>query len=102
MSGDAHQEHGQRLAGELRDWASGNGVTLQWAGDALKIVAADSQVRAVLRFPPSFWSQFAAAPPARQEDALASIVSDVYCLDAARAEKDPQQIDIPIGYLQGA
>jgi len=103
MSSNAHQDPGQRLAGELQDWASGNGVTLQWASDALKIVSPDSRVRAVLRFPSAFWPQFATAPASRQEDALASIVSDVFCqFDAGWAGTTPQEIDIPMGYLQGA
>ncbi|MGZ5182133.1 MAG: hypothetical protein ACXWC2_16735 [Ramlibacter sp.] len=98
MNGDP----GQRLAGELQDWANGNGVTLQWTNDTMRIVSADTTVRAVLRFPAAFWPQFGTTSSARQEDALASIVSDVFCqFDAGWAGPAPKEIDIPMGYLQG-
>lgn len=94
---------GQRLSAELEEWAGLNQVRLQWVDDSVRLVGADSVARAVLRFPPAFWRQFSSVSAFRQEEAVAAIVSDVFCqFDAAWAGAEPKPIDVPMGYLEGS
>ena len=103
MNETEQRDHGQRLSAELQDWAEGNGVKLQWVDDTLRIVSADALARAVLCFPPGFRQEFASASAYRQEEAIAAMVSDVFCqFDAGWAGVDPKQIDIPMSYVRGA
>ena len=93
----------ERLSAELKDWAEANQVRLQWVDDTARIVGPDSVARAVLRFPAGFWRQFASVSAYRQEEAVAAIVSDVFCqFDAAWAGDQPKAIDVPLSYLDGA
>lgn len=98
------QQHpGERLSAELKDWAEGNQVQLHWINDTVRIVGSDSVARAVLCFPAGFWPRFSSVSAYRQEEAVAAIVSDVFCqFDAAWAGAQPKAIDVPMSYLEGA
>lgn len=100
MSGQQHP--GERLSAELRDWAEANQVQFQWVNDTGRIVGPDSVARAALCFAPGFWARFASVSAYRQEEAVAAIVSDVFCqFDAAWAGPQPKAIDVPMSYLEG-
>ena len=99
---DDGRNSGERLSAELKDWAEANQVRLQWVDGTARIVGPDSVARAVLCFPAGFWHRFASVSAYRQEEAVAAIVSDVFCqFDAAWAGAQPKAIEVPLSYLEG-
>lgn len=102
MNDGVQQRPEERLLAELEDWSQGNQVRLECADGTIRVLGSDAVARAALCFPPDFWPRFASVSAYRQEEALAAIVSDVFCqFDAGWAGAQPKAIDVPLSYLDG-